>query len=335
MSAPLPQFALAALDAAAARAVPSQRHLGGAWFAAASEAYGGALRVISVEAAGAVPLVGMGPRWLGMSAVAGSYWPARSAPLVAGANDAAIDALLDALAAATRVLRIGPVADDDPLVTRLVARARVGGWGVLDRVLGESWRLTVPHDGDWPRASTAKKNRWFEKRLGEHGAAEWRHLSGSDWTPALFDTLAGIERASWVGTDTDARDAKFASAGHGAFWRVAARDPALADRMRVALLTLGGRPAAFSFDLDAGPLRHVIANSYDPAFAAHSPGRVLAWRNLAAMRREGVTTVDWGSGDSGYKAGFGAVAGPRLRDWLLVRPGPAAHAARAIAYWRR
>ena len=49
---------------------------------------------------------------------------------------------------------------------------------------------------------------------------------------------------------------------------------------RAGLLTIDGRAAAFSFDIDSGGLKYAIANSYDPQFAKHSPGKLLYYRNL-------------------------------------------------------
>ncbi len=85
-------------------------------------------------------------------------------------------------------------------------------------------------------------------------------------------------------------------------WRLLARggaDPVLAQRMRAALLTIDGTPAAFSFDLDAGALTYAIANSYDPAYAKHSPGKLLYYRNLVQAQTRGITRVDWGRATAG------------------------------------
>ncbi|MBX9882479.1 MAG: GNAT family N-acetyltransferase [Sphingomonas sp.] len=113
-------------------------------------------------------------------------------------------------------------------------------------------------------------------------------------------------------------------------------DPALAAMCHAALLTIDGAPAAFSFDLDCGTLKYAIANSYDPAFAKHSPGKLLYWRNLAEAKARGIERVDWGAGDSGYKRVIGAAPGPMIRDWLLLAPGPAALVGRiAGVLWRR
>jgi len=328
------------IDDAAEAAVPTHRFLRQAWFAAALHAYGGEARTVLVEnrkgVAAAVPLVRFGPKPAGIAAVPGCYWPMRSAPIAVHADNADLDRLLGGFARATRGVRIGPVMDNDPLVVRLIPRARLAGWGVIERALGDSWRLPVPAEGAWPQPSTAKKNRWFETRLGEHGPLSVDMIGGAGWTPEALDRLARIEAASWVGTDTDHADAKFVAPGHAAFWRAAVADPVLATKVHAAILVLGERDAAFTFGMDCGAGRHIIANGFDPAFAAHSPGRVLAWRDLALARARGIAEIDWGAGDSGYKRQFGAERGPALRDWLLVRPGMAATAARALGHvWRK
>jgi CelD/BcsL family acetyltransferase involved in cellulose biosynthesis len=63
---------------------------------------------------------------------------------------------------------------------------------------------------------------------------------------------------------------------------------------------------------------------------------LLYYRNLVRALDDGMTRVDWGAGDSGYKRVIGAAAGPAIRDWLFVRPGLPGLAARlARPLWRR
>ena len=318
-----------AIDAVADRAADPQRFLRRAWYAAAVAAYGGRARTIVVEQADApvlaLPLVPLGPAPFRLAQVSGHYWPFRSAPIARDSSGTAAAAALAAIARRWRGVRLGPVPDGDPAATALVAAARAGGWTVLDRVVGQGWTQDLT-DPAWPRASALKKNRFHEKHLAAHGTLDWRFLSGADW-PAAFDLLAQVERASW---HAGSADAKFAGGPHARFWRAAAADPALAAHCRAALLTVDGMPAAFSFDLDTGTTRHAIANSYDPRFAKHSPGKLLHYRNLRDARSRGITTVEWGSGDSGYKQVLGATPGAPIRDWLLLRPGPIAWAARPL-----
>ena len=331
-----------AIDAVSARAAASHAFLRHGWYAAALEAYGGAARTLLVEEDGqptlALPFVAAGPAWLRLATIPGSYWPFRSFARAIDAGADTMKAALQTLATSVNALRIGPVYDDDPAVTPLIAAARAAGWAAIDRFVADSWLLdmaALQGEGAWPRGSTLRKNRFHEKHLAAHGQLDWRFLGGADW-PAAFDALAAVEQASWIAARTDGSDAKFTASGHGAFWCAAAADPVLARLFRAALLTIDGCPAAFSFDIDAGDVKYAIANSYDPAFAKHSPGKLLYYRNLVEARTRGIGRVDWGAGDSGYKQVIGADKGPAIRDWLLLRPGPPALVGRlARGAWRR
>ena len=309
-----------AIDTVATAAPPGHAFLRYGWYAAALAAYGGQARTVLVEEDGrptlALPIATVGPAFLGLATVPGCYWPFRSFPLAADAGDATLKAALATLAGTVNGLRIGPVYDDDAAAMPLIAAARASGWAVLDRFVADSWLLdmaALQDEGTWPRGSTLRKNRFHEKHLAAHGVPDWRFLCDADW-PAAFDALAAVERASWIAARTDGSDAKFTTAGHGAFWRAAAADPVIAGMLRAALLTIDGKPAAFSFDLDAGDLKYAIANSYDPVYAKHSPGKLLYYRNLVEALGRGIARVDWGAGDSGYKQVIGADRGPAIRS---------------------
>ncbi len=330
-----------AIDDVAESAPPSHAFLRRAWYAAALAAYGGDARTLTIHrddrAVLALPIVPVGPRALRFAAVPGCYWPFRGFPLARDAGPDVATAAIAALGRRVRALRIGPLYDGDVAVAPLLDAARASGWTVLARPIATSFLLDMAAaqaEGTWPRNSTLRKNRFHEKHLSEHGTLGWHFLSGGDW-PQAFDDLAAVEWSSWIAARTDGRDAKFTRAGHGAFWRAAAADPALAAMFRAALLTVDDRPAAFSFDIDCGTLKYAIANSYDPAFAKHSPGKLLYYRNLVEALGRGITTVDWGAGDSGYKRTIGAAEGPAILDWLLLRPGlPAALAPAIRQIWR-
>ena len=65
------------------------------------------------------------------------------------------------------------------------------------------------------------------------------------------------------------------------------------------------------------------------------PGRVCLVAGASRGLGRGIARVDWGMGDSGYKETLGAVPGPALCDFLLLRPGlPAALAAPIRRVWR-
>lgn len=330
------------IDAVAERAPASHAFLRRGWFAAAIDAYGGTARTVVVACEGsaalALPFVALDPAWSGLAQVPGSYWPFRSFPVREAVPSAVYDAALGELARQVRGLRIGPVYDGDASVAPLIAAARARGWVAIDRFVADSFVLDIAAargEGAWPRTSTLKKNRFHEKHLGAHGSLDWSFVSGGDWDGAAFDALAAVERSSWIAERTDGSDAKFTDGGHGRFWRAAAADRRIAQMMWAAVLRVDGAPAAFSFDMNAGALKYAIANSYDPQFAKHSPGKLLYYRNLVRGIEDGIDRVDWGAGDSGYKRTIGAEQGPAIRDWLLLRPGWPALAGRALARWWR
>ncbi|OAN66069.1 GNAT family N-acetyltransferase [Sphingomonas sp. TDK1] len=316
------------LDDAARCAAESHRFLRRAWYAAALQAYGGTARTLVVDAGhvavAALPLVAKGPRGLGLAEVPGCYWPFRSFPVAEGASEATADAMLGALARQVRALRIGPVYDGDPALDWLKARALATGWTLLDRFVADSFMLDIGAAEGWPRGSTLRKNRHLEKHLAAAGTLAW------EWGAPDVDALADVERRSWIVDRTDGCDAKFTPEGHGAFWEAALHDPVLAGMLSAAVLRIEGRPMAFSFDLVTGARCYAIANSYDPAVAKHSPGKLLQYRNLLRARDRGVTLIDWGAGDSGYKQTMGATKGPAIRDWIFVRPGLEALVARML-----
>ncbi|TCQ09361.1 GNAT family N-acetyltransferase [Sphingomonas sp. PP-CC-3A-396] len=332
----------AAIDSVAERGAQSHRFLRFGWYAAALAAYGGQAKTLVVEQDDAavltLPFVPLGPRLLRIAAIPGCYWPFRSFGLALEAGEPALKAALSTLACHVNGIRIGPVYDTDPAAAALIATARAQGWTTVDRAIGDSWSLDLPRarEGEpWPRTSTLRKNRFHEKHLAEHGTPDWRFLSGADW-PAAFADLGAVEQTSWIAHATDRTGMKFTADGHLAFWQAAVADPVLAGMFRAALLTVDGASAAFSFDIDTGELLYAVANSYDPRFAKHSPGKLLYWRNLVAAQARGIRRVDWGAGDSGYKQVIGATVDAPIRDWLLFRPGLPALAGRLLGWlWRR
>jgi CelD/BcsL family acetyltransferase involved in cellulose biosynthesis len=326
------------VDEAAANADPAHAFLRASWFRAAG---GDCATLVARRPDGRVvaalptrPLHRLTPL---ARAVPGCYWPLRSFPIAADISDAELAAFL-AAPAARRALgtlwRVGPVPEDDPTAARLVPAARAAGWRVLKRTLATSFVLDVEAlraQGAWPRSSTLKKNRWFERQLAAQGELRFRFATGGDWTEELFDTLAAIERSSCLPTRTDARDAKFLAPQHRAFWEKACRDPQIAARMWAVILYVGEAPAAFSFDLDCGSTRYAIANSYDARFARNSPGRLVCYRNFERLSERGIRRIDWGAGDPGYKETMGAAPAAAVVDYVFTRSAVAAALAPGFA----
>ena len=311
------------IDRVAAMARTAWCFLSRSWFAAA-----GSQEIYTLILSGAegVPLIALPVAAMGrfLRTVPSGYWPFRSFPVADGVSADHMVALLSdrhARRALGGFWRLGPLYADDPALGLLREAAPRAGWHVCVRTTATAYLLDMEQlaaEGTWPRNSTLRKNRFHEKHLASHGQLEWRFARGADWTPALFDDLAAIEAKSW---HAGASDPKFLPGPHRQFWERLARDPQQAERMNAAILYVDGKPAAFSFDLDVGDRKYAIANSYDPAFAKHSPGKCLYYRNLVEATGRGIKLVDWGAGDGGYKQTIGAERGPEIVDCLIVRKG--------------
>lgn len=328
-----------AIDEVAAAGAPARAFLSRSWFEAALPA-GSRARSLVMRRSDGQPVIALpiAPATWGINAVPGSYWPYRSFPVAADLTADEFTAFLAAPGirrALGQVWRIGPIYADDPVLQLLEQTARPAGWRLLKRRLATSFQVdfaALAAEAPWPRKTTLKRNRQLENQMARLGALEWQSLSGAELDGRLLETLAALEAKSWHG---ESRDAKFLSPTHRRTWDRLVADPGQAERLRAQLLTIEGQPAVMLFQLEAGPMVHGIATSYDPRFATHSPGKCLHMRALVAAQARGVERFDWGSGDSGYKRQLGAQPRVAILDCLLLR-GPLALGAPLLErLWRR
>ena len=312
------------LDRLAASLDPDHEFLRAAWFRAA----GADATLLAKSADGrplaAFPTTSAGPAAVGARAVVGAYWPFRAIPVSPQLNDADLESLLAdprTRAALGPLWRMGPFYEDDPAGARLLEAAPKAGWTLLSRSLGSTYLLEVAElqaQGPWPRPSTLKRIRNYERQLGD---VRYERISGDGWSAEVFDALAEVEAASWIASRTDGSGAKFLNADARAFWEKAAANPVLSEMMSALILRVGGKAVAFCFDLNVGTLQYSIAGSYDAGFARLKPGKIVTYRNIEWALERGIARIDWGAGDGGYKREIGAVKGPGIVDCLFVRNG--------------
>lgn len=268
----------------------------------------------------AIPATAIGPSVVGAQGVPGSYWPFRSALIAPGV---APEDLAEILSHATThealgpIWRMGPVYADNPAVQILKSSAAAAGWTVLVRRLGASFHFDTA--SGWPRKTTRKRLKNYQTQLAERGTVRFEHVRGDGWNARTLNTLAAIENASWISSDTDSSGAKFIAASRRQEWLHILGDPALAESLSATILYVGDRPVAFSFDLTAGSLQYSIASSFDADFGRYRPGKIVTAHQIEIARAQGIKTVDFGAGDSGYKRAMGAAAGPEILDLLMVR----------------
>jgi CelD/BcsL family acetyltransferase involved in cellulose biosynthesis len=323
-----------ALDVLALRNLGGHGFLRAAWY---GEDAPQALHTLVVENAegtplAAIPTVSFGPGIAGARRVAGLYWPFRSVLL---APECTVHELAEALTRKSarmlgRVWRLGPARMDDPAALTLIAAADAAGWHVLSRPAGTSWviDLDAMRITGRPRNSVARKLRAGWRKLEALGTPHWRVVRGAQWDDSVLEDLARVEADSWIARATNGSGAKFLTAGRQAYWRAVLADPVLAERLSATILMLDTRPVAFSFDLDDGPVRYAIAGTHAEDLKHCNIGKQVNYRMLDECLASGLSRIDLGSGDNGYKAEMGAHAAYDLADLLLVR---GALAARVLA----
>lgn len=297
-----------------------------------------ARRPDSGEVAAAFPLQTrrLGP--LPIMQVPGGYWPYRSFPIAAEVTADEVAAVLAAPEARAELglaWRLGPIYADDPTVGRLKAAAPASGWTLLSRRVATCYTVDLAKlraDPSWPGGKRRQKNRRLERLLAQHGEVTVTSVGGPAWTGEIFDALAAIEAQSWVARKASPRDSKFLHPPNRRIWERAVEDRELAERLGCLLVRAGAAPAAFVLTLDAGPVRHILANSYCERLAHAGPGILSLYRAFEAALAAGFERIGWGAGDPGYKSDMGAEPGPDIVDLLLVRR-PLAPLARLV--WRR
>jgi CelD/BcsL family acetyltransferase involved in cellulose biosynthesis len=315
-----------AIDALAACNLAGHGFLRAAWYSANRQAPGRTLvirRGTGGDAIAVIPTLDFGPAIVGARKLAGSYWPFR-APLLS--PDCSALLLAQALAEpAARSLgavwRMGPARCDDPAIAMLIEAAQMAGWRVLSRPAGTSWIIDLgAMRADPPsRGSTPRKLRAGWRKLEALGTPHFRTVRGAQWDTEALVAMGRIEADSWIARDTDGSGAKFLTAEQRAVWQHVLTDPVIAEGLCAIILFLDDRPVAFSFDMDDGPVRYAIAGTHAEDLRHCQIGKTLNYRSMDEAIEAGLSILDLGSGDSGYKRDMGAVPGYDMADLLFVR----------------
>jgi len=151
-------------------------------------------------------------------------------------------------------------------------------------------------------AKTSSKQRNLHRRrlrqLGEVGPVEFViSRTREEIEPALEEAFQ-LHELRWRGRPDGST---FGTQTGREFHRAAARRLADADLVRIVLMRVEGRPAAFHyiFALDGVMLSHRLG--FDPALARYSPGLVTTLETLRAASELGLTRVEFLGGAERYK----------------------------------
>ena len=160
------------------------------------------------------------------------------------------------------------------------------------RMARESGAVTF----EWHTDAAEAWDRLLEWKRGQYAATGFTDVLAFDWVRGL------LERCR------DARGGKFAGV--------------------LSTLSAGGELAAVHFGLLSGTRMHSWFPAYAPDASRHGPGTILLMEVCRAAADRGVTAIDLGAGDQGYKWSFSAQCFP-IHEGVAEPPGPRRAAARA------
>jgi len=176
-----------------------------------------------------------------------------------------------------------------------------GGLRMIERV--EAPVLLMP-DG-WEEAYQAKtgsKKRNLHRRrlrqLGEVGEVEFEVGRTREELEPLLEEAFLLHNLRWQGRPDGST---FGTEDGRDFHRAALRRLAGDDVLRIVLMRVGGKPAAFHyfFALDGTMVVHRLA--FDPDLARYSPGLVATLETLRVASDDGLTRVEFLGGNERYK----------------------------------
>lgn len=211
-----------------------------------------------------------------------------------------------------------------PDLDLLVLEAMPAAWeGVGNPLVGLSAR---PHSASGSLISSTepgqafdiparrRKERWRDRQMLQHGAVAVRRAASSDEAARALAAFAG-QKASWC--KARGIEDPFQVPGVLAFFNALAGEPT--SGFELHCLTVGGAVAAVAGIILGRSRVSLMFVSYDAGspIAAYSPGIRLIQEVMADTRRRGFTEFDFGLGEAGYKARFGARLEPSA---VLIRP---------------
>jgi len=152
------------------------------------------------------------------------------------------------------------------------------------------------------RAKTGSKKRNLHRRrlrqLGELGTVEFAVGRTRDELEPLLEEAFELHNLRWQGRPDGST---FGTEAGRDFHRAALRRLADDDVLRIVLMRVGGRPAAFHYFFELAGTMVVHRLAFDPALARYSPGLVATLETLRVASEDGMTRVEFLGGNERYK----------------------------------
>jgi hypothetical protein len=178
----------------------------------------------------------------------------------------------------------------------LLRGVRQGGLLPLGFAHFGAWSAALPAGG-WPAYLASRDGRLRETirrrtaRLGREPGFRFEMVAGGAALEPGIVAFETVYAASWKAAEP-----------YPDFNAAFMRDAAARDQLRLAILWQHDQPVAVQYWLLANRQAQVLKLAQNAAFDAYSPGTVLtAWAIERMITEDGLTRLNFGRGDDGYK----------------------------------
>jgi hypothetical protein len=260
----------------------------------------------------------------------GDFYPLRAIPVDHDRRDEVCETLADTLTKMSDGigLRFGPVESSDEVTVYLFKALKQRGWHILTNELGVLFIVEkLPTSFEDFRAGLGKKLRkntpYYERKLFREHQTEIVHYNNETanvWAQVITD-LGSIERNSWLVNKGANRESKFVNQAYLDYWNDWLVNPQASINTHIWVIYCNKKPISFACSLDSGDSRYLIANAYDSEFSDYRTGSILYWHLFKNAIEIGISRINAGIGDSGYKGLWMGKPIESVVDWVAFRPG--------------
>jgi CelD/BcsL family acetyltransferase involved in cellulose biosynthesis len=211
---------------------------------------------------------------------------------------------------------LGTVAKDDVAIGALLERLRSAHVLVDRQPDGHAWSVPLPSSYDEYLAGLSRSSRHRLRRLSRAIAEQggrWTEVSNQE---ELSRALPIVEALHQARRRSLGQRGRFESRSFARFGREVARQLLDDGHLRLLLLEIDGRPAAFDLSVCTEGYTFSYQTGFDPAFAHLRVGQVVLGEVIARAIARGDRILDLGRGDEEYKAHWRAV--PMALDSVQV-----------------
>ena len=218
--------------------------------------------------------------------------------------------LLGPFRAGWRRVVLGTVTKDDAAIGALLDRLHSARMLVDRQPDGHAWSIALPSNFDDYLAGLSRSSRHRLRRLSraiaERGG-RWTAVSNQE---ELSRALPIVEALHQARRRSLGQRGRFESRHFARFGRAVARQLLDDGHLRLLLLEIDGRPAAFDLSVCTEGYTFSYQTGFDPAVAHLRVGQVVLAEVIARAIDRGDRILDLGRGDEEYKAHWRAVPVP-------------------------